>query len=180
MKFYAQENICASKGVVAAKSFAYDARNMLITPSSKIFQVVFSLSLIVLTGAARPAGGKLMVEITGFKNAKGGAAVALYDQNAAKDFPRQPEHAKEARYLPIGKDGKISWEVSDLPFGSYAIILFHDENGDQKLGTNFIGIPKEGLGISNDFKPRFGPPDFDDARFDFIRPDQAVKIRMQY
>ena len=36
-----------------------------------------------------------------------------------------------------------------MPVGSYAASIQHDEDGDGKLKTNFIGIPKEGVGISN-------------------------------
>jgi uncharacterized protein (DUF2141 family) len=41
----------------------------------------------------------------------------------------------------------------------------HDSNSNQKLDTNWIGIPKEGYGFSNNAKATLGPPSFDQVKF---------------
>jgi uncharacterized protein (DUF2141 family) len=64
--------------------------------------------------------------------------------------------------------------------GTYAISAFHDENNDKKVNSNFIGIPKEGIGVSNNAKGSFGPPKFDDAKFEFTQSDQSVGISLNY
>ena len=45
--------------------------------------------------------------------------------------------------------------------GKYAIQFFHDENENQKMDFNLIGIPKEKFGSSNNVKPVLGPPKFE-------------------
>ena len=55
----------------------------------------------------------------------------------------------------------------DLPEGTYAVSIFHDENDNGKLDTNFFGIPKEDYGCSNDAKGFMGPPKWKDAIFEF-------------
>jgi uncharacterized protein (DUF2141 family) len=55
----------------------------------------------------------------------------------------------------------------DLPPGTYGISAFHDRNDNQKLDTNLIGVPVEDYGASNNARGVFGPPKFDDARFEY-------------
>ena len=66
-----------------------------------------------------------------------------------------------------------------VPFGTYALKVFHDENDNGKLDTNFVGMPKEAFGFSNDAMGRFGPPDFDAASFELGQPELLLEIRAQ-
>ena len=60
------------------------------------------------------------------------------------------------------------------------ISAFHDENANGKLDKNFIGIPVEGFSASRDARARFGPPSFDDARFDYRGGVAKMSVRMRY
>ena len=53
----------------------------------------------------------------------------------------------------------------DVPEGDYAVTIFHDKNSDGKLNTNFVGIPKEPFGFSNNPMILFGPPSFEKCLF---------------
>tara|TARA_R110002072_G_scaffold111649_2_gene239846 strand:+ start:331 stop:756 length:426 start_codon:yes stop_codon:yes gene_type:complete len=53
----------------------------------------------------------------------------------------------------------------DIPKGTYAISVFHDENDNNKMDSNFLGIPKEDYGCSNNVKGFMGPPKWEDAKF---------------
>lgn len=63
-------------------------------------------------------------------------------------------------------DNKCTIQIKNLKPGKYAFKYFHDENNDEKLTTNFVGMPKEGFGFSNDAKGKFGPPSFDKMIFE--------------
>ncbi|WOC39658.1 DUF2141 domain-containing protein [Polaribacter sp. HL-MS24] len=63
----------------------------------------------------------------------------------------------------------------NLPKGDYALSSFHDENNNQKMDTNFFGIPKEPLGMSNNAKGFMGPPKFKDAKF-MLEADTSIAI----
>ncbi len=67
-----------------------------------------------------------------------------------------------------------------LPPGEYAISVFHDENKNGKMDSNFFGIPKEGVGASNDAKGQLGPPHDKDAKFNFTGNTQSIIINMIY
>lgn len=66
----------------------------------------------------------------------------------------------------------------ELPEGVYAIKLFLDLNGNQKVDTNFLGIPKEPFGFSNNAKARLGPPSFEAAAFPVKGPTE-ISVELQ-
>jgi uncharacterized protein (DUF2141 family) len=64
--------------------------------------------------------------------------------------------------------------IEDIPAGEIAMLVYVDENENGRIDKNFIGIPKEALGISNDYRPK-GPPAFDKARF-AISEEETLSI----
>jgi uncharacterized protein (DUF2141 family) len=67
-----------------------------------------------------------------------------------------------------------------LPAGEYALSVFQDVDDDGKLKSNFIGIPKEPAGLSNNLRPRLGPPKYKDASFTVtadVVTEQKIALR---
>ena len=56
-------------------------------------------------------------------------------------------------------------KINDVPAGTYAIAVFHDENGNNELDTNMFGVPKEPVAFSKAKMKLFGPPKFDECQF---------------
>ncbi|MFV8784236.1 DUF2141 domain-containing protein [Microbulbifer sp. SA54] len=75
------------------------------------------------------------------------------------------------------KDGQVDVELT-LPFGAYAISVHHDSNANGKMDRNFIGIPKEPVGLSNGHVPKFGPPKFSKALIEISQPQQQELIAL--
>jgi len=67
-----------------------------------------------------------------------------------------------------------------IPYGTYAISVLHDEDCDGKMKRNFVGLPSEGYGISQNPRIRFKAPSFDDAMFTFKSDSSKVTITMKY
>ena len=67
-----------------------------------------------------------------------------------------------------------------IPLGTYALAVIHDENSNGKLGTNWLGIPTEGYGFSNDAKAMLGKPSFADASFSYDRQTLDMTISLHY
>lgn len=61
-----------------------------------------------------------------------------------------------------------------LPSGVYAISGFYDKNGNGKLDRNFVGKPKEPVGFSNNIRPKFGPPKFDECSFSMYQTTNLI------
>ncbi|HEV7330548.1 MAG TPA: DUF2141 domain-containing protein [Flavisolibacter sp.] len=62
-------------------------------------------------------------------------------------------------------ESTVSLTFDRLEKGTYAIALFQDLNNNGKLDKNFFGIPTEPYAFSNNVKPRFSAPTYDDCKF---------------
>lgn len=65
----------------------------------------------------------------------------------------------------------------DIPYGDYPIKLYHDENGNKKLDKNFVGIPREPYGFSNNARGTLSAPEFAKARFALDAANKAIEIK---
>jgi uncharacterized protein (DUF2141 family) len=68
-------------------------------------------------------------------------------------------------------------DTYEIPNGAYAISLFIDVNGNQEFDTNFLGLPKEQYGFSNNAMGTFGPPKFEPASF-ILDGYKKIKINL--
>jgi uncharacterized protein (DUF2141 family) len=107
--------------------------------------------------------GEVQVELSGLQDAAGDLYITVYDSEDSwlgeERVMVQKVVIEEAR-----TDGVV-FSVLELPPGEYALTIYHDTNGSGDLDTNFIGIPKEPVAMSNNAKAKFGPPKYDDAKF---------------
>ncbi len=132
---------------------------------------IFQLTLILFFFNGNNA--ELTIEVTNIQKASGNLMIAVYDSKAnflTKDV------VKGAKFA-IKSKGSQTFGII-LPYGKYGISIYHDVDGDGKLATNFMGIPKEPIGFSNNAKGFMGPPDFDKVKFDFQPQSTQQKIRL--
>ena len=113
------------------------------------------------------------VEVSKIENTKGKLVVSLYDNE--DDFLKNP--VKEKKLNITGDRLTVSFE--NVKQGVYTIGVYHDEDGDGELDTNWFNIPTEQIGVSNNARPNFGPPDYDEAKFTVKQSDVTLKIEMQ-
>ena len=122
-------------------------------------------------------GNVIHVEVGGMRNDKGQISCALY--SSADGFPKEGQKAVAHVVAPISEREAVC-EFPGIAPGTYAVSVFHDENSNGKLDTNFVGIPREGVGASNDARGHFGPPKFDAAAFHFSGGRLNLKIKVIY
>jgi uncharacterized protein (DUF2141 family) len=119
----------------------------------------------------------LTVEIAGLKDDAGTVHASLYA--SADGFPTRPAKAfRQADAFISGGTARVVFQ--GLPPGGYAVAAYHDENGNGKLDTGFLGIPTEGLGASNDAKGFMGPPPFDEARVEVRPGENRIVVHVVY
>jgi uncharacterized protein (DUF2141 family) len=116
--------------------------------------------------------GELVIVISGLETDQGLLNVAL--MNSAETFESDSDAFRDDSVAV--NDGQATVVFSDLPFGSYAAKIYHDENSNGELDTSFVGFPKEAFGFSNDAMGRFGPPSFEQAKFEFASKQQRIEI----
>jgi uncharacterized protein (DUF2141 family) len=117
----------------------------------------------------------LRVEIDGFRNDQGRAALGVFNTKAG--FLKVAARV-DGKLLQI-HGGRTTAEFRGLGPGTYAVAILHDENTNNKLDYNLIGLPSEGYGFTNNAYSLFGPPNFEDAAM-VLRSDQLARIHMRY
>lgn len=132
-----------------------------------------SLSLLLATSAFASAAG-FTVEARQLRNDRGVVRALLFQQAAG--FPDAPASAV-ARSEVKAVRGSVKLAFKDVKPGRYAVSILHDEDGDGKAATNFIGIPKEGVGVSGPLgnsKPVFAKCLIE------VAPGGSITVNMRY
>jgi uncharacterized protein (DUF2141 family) len=131
------------------------------------------LPALLLLVANSSAVAPIEVSVSGIRSAEGMVRVSVCPERLfLKLCPYSasvPAHAGEVIVL-----------VPNVPPGRYAVQAFHDADADNKLGSNWIGLPREGIGFSNDAMPRLLPPRFSAAAFDHGSTPQRVALKVRY
>ncbi|MCG6135229.1 MAG: DUF2141 domain-containing protein [Nostoc sp. LLA-1] len=120
----------------------------------------------------------LTVVVNGINNQNGEICMGVYSKS--KGFPMSTNDVlKSACVQPTGST--LTHTFSGLKPGNYAVAVVDDQNGDRKLNTDFLGIPKEGFGISRNptVSIATGTPKFHDASF-FMNQNTKINIFMKY
>ena len=139
-------------------------------------QILFAC--LLLSSGRHEAADSVVVHVAvgGFRNNVGVCRLLLFDR--AKGFPDTPETAVVLRTDSIRAEA-AAFTFTVKP-GSYAISVFHDENGNGKVDKTWYGKPKEGVGASNNPKLGFGPPGFDESTVLLDEKHSDVTIVLNY
>lgn len=131
------------------------------------YSLLVLLSLRSIEGLCEDAvtnvSGTVKLELSGLQNVSGNIYIAVYDS----DDSWLGEDTVLARRVIIADalEGELVLVELQLAPGDYAFSIFYDRNNNGELDTNFIGIPKEPVALSNNARPGFGPPKYKDAVF---------------
>ncbi len=126
--------------------------------------------------AKAPVLGSLVVSIDGFRNDRGHARVAVFDQPSG--FPGQ-EHALRGTAAKIA-GGRVEVRFDSLPVGIYAVAMYHDENDDGVLNKGLFGVPREGYGVSNNVVHARRAASFEEAEIRLEGELTTVEIHVHY
>ncbi len=131
---------------------------------------------VLLAAAGHVHAAELRVKVTELRSDDGDVHFALY---ATPDsFPKKKN--RYAGAVVKAKDGGAEAVFRNLAPGSYAVAVYHDENGNDEFDQGVFGIPLEGYAFSNGAKAVFGAPGFDEAAV-IVRPSVTeITIRMHY
>jgi len=108
---------------------------------------------------------KLTINIGNIRKTEGQIRIGVF--NTSKDFLKR-EAAIKHYYIKVDSTTE-SIKIVDLPKGEYAFSMFHDKNSDDEFNRNFLGIPKEPYGFSNNVKPKFSAPSYKSCKFSLLK-----------
>ncbi len=120
---------------------------------------------------------RLQITVSGVRNAKGAITLMLYGDRD-EDFLKKGKRIGRIRVPALA--GEVTVCVPVPAPGSYAISLYHDEDGNKKLTKNWLGLPTEGYGFSRDAAVSYRLPQLDEAVFTALPGDTQLGITMRY
>ncbi|AWJ92863.1 DUF2141 domain-containing protein (plasmid) [Azospirillum baldaniorum] len=130
---------------------------------------------------------ELRITVEGIRSQNGTILIGLYDSLATfnraiamsdrEGFLNDPSRFA-AVALRANAALKSSVVFTNLNPGRYAIVLFHDEDGNGKLNKDALGVPTEPYGFSNDARGFLGPPAFEKAIMQIDDSDKVVRITL--
>jgi uncharacterized protein (DUF2141 family) len=127
---------------------------------------------------AQSAGASLEVVVPQLRNAQGGLGCQLFA--GANGFPMKSDQALQTVSSPI-TNGTARCRFQQVPPGTYAVAVVHDENGNQKLDSNMLGVPTEGYGVSNNKTYALSQPRWEESRFDLAAGEsRQLTIQLRY
>jgi uncharacterized protein (DUF2141 family) len=125
---------------------------------------------MILSGAASAQTATVTLLVSGVESNEGQVYVSLCDRGLAED------QCLSGRFQSARR-GDMTFVFENVPAGVYAIAAYHDVDSNGVMDTNFIGIPREPYGFSNDVGRR-GPPNFVSAQVPVSPPSATINIRL--
>jgi uncharacterized protein (DUF2141 family) len=117
--------------------------------------------------------GVIYVNIEEIEMEQGTLRIGLFTEN--DKFLEVPSYSKD---VPANGRNSVQVSFENIPYGTYAISIYQDLDDNEELDTNFIGIPKEPVGFSNDHQPKMSAPNFKGAKFILDEPSHTQTVKM--
>lgn len=115
----------------------------------KIAVILIVFTIVSFNKSTTEETCSLTIKAEGFRNSKGEALFALYNKDGSIPDEKYENYFKKG-VSQIDKDGTATFTFKNLPEGSYAVNILHDENKNGKIDKKFLlPIPNEGVGFSN-------------------------------
>lgn len=128
--------------------------------------------------SAQSSCPEIHVKISNIKNSTGNIACGIFE--SPEGFPNDFLGSAKAIMIKKIQKTKAKCDFSDVPPGTYAIAVIHDENMNGELDTNWFGVPVEGYGFSNATIDEFGAPAFSAASLSYDGKKRDMTIRLRY
>ncbi|MBF6568595.1 MAG: DUF2141 domain-containing protein [Candidatus Binataceae bacterium] len=138
--------------------------------------LVLAMLAAASSGVAASPVKNLQIVVAGLRNNSGKVVCTLW--HSAQGFPRDDTNAQTTS-VPI-ENRSATCSFPALPAGAYAAVAYHDENNNGKFDTNWMGLPLEGYGFSNNVSISWRPPNFKEAGFHYDGAKQQITIRIKY
>lgn len=142
----------------------------------KIFTFVSLTACLLTLGASAQQNSQQKVKITNLEEKSGTLYIGWYKN--AKTFMK-PGKTVLMKAVKVNGQSEVEVTFDKVPLGRYAISVFLDENGNEDLDTNLVGIPSEKYGFSNNVLPIMRPARFDEAVFEVKGETKVIDVKMK-
>ena len=161
----------------------HKSRLSTILTSRKIWQQLTSIAAMFLglilcfgfTDLNKEEMGRLIIKINNVSKDKGIIWIGLYD-SADTYLIKEKSILKK---IDVSQKGYHEMVIDSLPYGTYAMALFHDVNANGEMDRNLLGIPSEPYAFSKKPKSKWRLPKFDEVKFNFSQDVQEIDTKLK-
>ena len=143
-----------------------------------VFLVAMTPGLDALAAPCGQSPDEIVVRVSNLRSDAGNVVAELYPDDPA-NFLKGRARIERA-FQPAVAQGTVDVCLTAPEPGTYAVAVYHDENANVKFDKNWIGLPIEGYGISNNPTIFLGPPAFDEAKFEALEGPTIVPVEVRY
>lgn len=133
----------------------------------KLHLIIF---LLFIANSIFSQNKDLNIEVINVSNTEGKIFIGLFDKG--DDFPKGVGSAKSV-FVEIDSS-TVNYTFKNIAAGTYAVAVYHDENDNGEMDFGLFHIPTEDYGCSKGATGTFGPPDFEDAKFNFPEESNII------
>lgn len=147
-----------------------------MTKLTRIATLLF-LNLFLIGSLAHAQQVSTNIKITGIKSIKGNIVIGVFKDQVSF------EKEKAFKSFIFDKKALVNGSLNvviRLEPSTYGLTLLDDENANNKMEKNMIGIPKEGFGFSNFFLEKLKRPVFNDFKVNLFNGQNNVDIKVKY
>jgi uncharacterized protein (DUF2141 family) len=131
-----------------------------------------ALLLCAATASAHASAASVEVHVSSVVGGRGKVNVAVCDKERfLKDCLYTGSAPAQANDTVV--------TIPNVPKGTWAVLAYQDENQNDKLDRNLIGIPSENYGFSRDARGKFGPPDYEEAAIEVGDEPTIARIKLR-
>ncbi len=131
-----------------------------------------------LAAACAQSSDEIVVRVSNLRNDAGNVVAVLYGNDPPNFLKRGTK--LEKYWQPVAGRGTVDVCLTAPEPGTYAVAVYHDENANVKFDKNWIGLPVEGYGISNNPTIFLVPPSFDEAKFEALIGPTVIPVEIRY
>jgi uncharacterized protein (DUF2141 family) len=143
-----------------------------------LFLAAMTIGPDALAAVCGDSPNEIVVRISNLRNGTGNVVAELYPNDPANFLKGRARIERAVQ--PAAAAGTVDVCLTAPEPGTYAVAVYHDENANIKFDKTWIGLPAEGFGVSNNPSMTFGPPDFDDAKFETLVGATVVPVEIRY
>ena len=143
-----------------------------------VFLVAMTPGLDALAAPCGQSPDEIVVRVSNLRSDAGNVVAELYPDDPA-NFLKGRARIERA-FQPAVAQGTVDVCLTAPEPGTYAVAVYHDENANVKFDKNWIGLPVEGYGISNNPKIFLSAPAFDEAKFEAFDGLTVIDIKVSY
>ena len=145
---------------------------------SRIVPLFLALATSAAFAPALVSAETLTITIADIRESEGRLMIQVANSEKGFEFSEDSAAPPPVAISQLAEAGEMTFEVT-LPPGVYGARVLHDLNGNGKVDSNFVGMPKEPWAFSNNATGRLGPAKWQDAKFE-ISGNTAVEIRLNH